>query len=240
MENIDTYHEYMLSYQFVYILLGMLLMPLWLILFIARKDLRHKMLVLSFIIGIIGPFSELWYIQDYWSPGTVFNIPIGIESVIYPFLLGGISSVIYEEVFKKRYQKVKKKTHHWNLIFLILILIGFIILNILFFLFNINSIYASAIAYLTIASLIFICRKDLISDGIFSGVLLGIIFMVEYWILLTIYPNLFEKIWMMDNLSGITIVGMPVEELIWSFSWGVLAGPMYEFYFGLRFQKSKS
>lgn len=230
----------MLSYQFAYLLLAILLIPLWLILFIARKDLRHKMLVLSLIIGIIGPFSELWYIQDYWDPGTVFNIPIGIESVLYPFLLGGISSVIYEEVFKKRYRKKKDKQHHWNLIFLIIVIIGFISLNVLFFFFRINSIYASATAYLIIASLIFIYRKDLIISGIFSGILLGVIFMVEYWILLSIYPHLFEKIWMMDNLSGIKIMRVPLEELVWSFTWGTIAGIMYEFYLGLKFENTKS
>jgi hypothetical protein len=198
------------------------------------------MLVLSLILGMIGPFAELWFIQDYWRPETLFGYAIGIEDILYPFLLGGISSVIYEEIFRKRYKKKRIQKHSWNIFFLLLFIIGFLILNLLFFFFDINSIYASIAAYLVMASVIFIYRRDLLSDGIASGVLLGIIFMIEYWILLLIYPNLFENIWMMNNLSGIKIMGVPLEELVWSFSWGLLAGPMYEFYLGLKFQKPKS
>jgi hypothetical protein len=96
------------------------------------------------------------------------------------------------------------------------------------------------IGYIFMASVIFSYRKELLLDGIFSGLLLGIIFMLEYLILLSIYPNLFEKIWIIDNLSGLTVLRIPIEELLWAFSWGLLAGPIYEFYLGLRFAKSRA
>ena len=36
------------------------------------------------------------------APATITNTPVGLESIIAGFVVGGVAAVIYEELFKKR------------------------------------------------------------------------------------------------------------------------------------------
>ena len=228
-----------MDYHFAYLFLDLCLLPVWLLLFIHRKDLRKEMLVLGFLIGIAGIISEYWYLRDYWHPLTVFNMPVNIEDFLFGLFMGGIGCVFYEELFGKKLSSRKTRKHHWALIFIILAGISFLLLNVLFFYFKINSIYCSVIIFMIVAASFLFFRKDLIIDAVISGFLCGIVLLISYLVLLNFYPELFSRMWYLSNLSGIFIGKIPIEEIMWAFGWGMIAGPMYEFYAGLKFRKSR-
>ena len=115
----------MFNYQYAYLLGSLLFLPIWLILFHKRKDLRKKMLVMSFLLGFVGPITEPFFIKDYWKPFTVTNTSVGIEDYIFVFLFSGIACVLYEEIFGKRISSRKNRNHHWALVFAFLAGISF-------------------------------------------------------------------------------------------------------------------
>ncbi len=226
------------NYQFAYLIGDFIAFTVWLVLFIHRKDLRHKMLFLSIILGFIGPISEFWYLKDYWKPLTITNTPIGIEDYLFGFFVGGIASVLYEEFFSKKFSKRHLRKHHWVVILIMLMGITVVISNILFFILKINSVYVSIIAFLLICFCMLIFRKDLWFDAVASGLFLSVFFFLGYVVLLTIYPDLFNKMWHLQNLSGIYLGKIPIEEILWAFGAGMMTGPAYEFYAGLTLKKS--
>ena len=57
---------------------------------------------MSVIFGVIGPFVEVVYTLDWWAPLTITGTVVGIEDVLFGFVCGGIATVVYEEIFKKR------------------------------------------------------------------------------------------------------------------------------------------
>src|SRR5680860_282366 len=63
---------------------------------------RLQSFIISVITGICGPIADLLYTRDWWSPLTITHTPIGIESVLVGFMIGGIASVVYEDVFAKK------------------------------------------------------------------------------------------------------------------------------------------
>lgn len=228
----------MFDYQYAYLVGNLLIgLPVWLILFLHRKDFRKEILIVSFIIGIAGPVSELWYLQDYWRPETFNGWPIGIEDFLFGFLLGGISSVIYEEVFGQHYVKRKDRSHHWSWFLLPVAALFLFSFNLLFFI-GINSIYASFLTFLLVAGVMVFYRRDLFMDSLMSGLLVGGFMFFGYLIYLSIFPEAIHRWWLLDNISGFLILGIPVEELLWAFGWGMVAGPMYEFFTGLKFKKT--
>lgn len=230
----------MLNYSYAYLFGNLFLcFPVWLLLFVARKDLRKQMLLVSFLGGLAGPLSELYYLQDYWRPLLFTGWKIGIEDFLFGFFIAGIAAVFYEEVFGKRF--AKRKTRKNNFLWLVIPLLALftITFNGLFFL-GLNSIYASIIGFLLIALLMIIFRRDLWFDAVMSGLLVGTFMFVGYLILLLGFPELFQRLWLLKNISGILVFNIPIEELLWGFGWGMVAGPLYEFYAGLKFKKSKS
>lgn len=230
----------MFGYQYAYLIGDLAIgFPVWLLLFLLRRDLQHKMLVFGLMGAIAGPISEFFYLKDYWHPLTFNGWPIGIEDVLFGFFAGGIGSVMYEEIFAKHFIKRHKRTEHW--IFFIFPLIAVLLFSFdkIFPAWRINSIYASAIAFFATAAIIIYKRKDLFIDAFISGIFAGLFFFCGYLLLLNIFPHIFEKMWLLKNISGIRIATIPMEELLWAFTFGLMAGPLYEFYAGLVFQKEQ-
>ncbi len=222
-------------YKFAYLIGNLLIsLPIWLILFIRRKDLRKEMLIVSLIAGIAGPISELYYLKDYWRPEIFTGWPIGIEDFIFGFCIGGISSVIYEYIFGKHHSNRINRKHHWSWFIVPLVTLFIIVFNALFFVLKINSIYVSAIAFALLALIIICFRKDLLVNSLTSGFLMGLLMFVSYLVFLSIFPEAIHRWWLIKNISGVLINGVPIEELLWAFSWGMVAGPIYEFFRGLK------
>jgi hypothetical protein len=225
------------SYQYAYLFGNLFIaFPFWLLFFLYRRDLQKEMLLVSLIGGIAGPISQFWYLQDYWKPETFTGTVVGVEDFLFGFFIAGISAVIYEELFGKHFARRVNRRHHWSM-FLIPILGVFTFSFNIPFLLGVNSIYASAIAFLVIAGIFLVYRRDLIADMVMSGLLVGGIMFVAYLIYLSMYPEAIHRWWALENISGILISGIPIEELLWAFGWGTVGGPVYEFFMGLRFKK---
>lgn len=223
-----------MNYQYAYLVGNLaILFPIWLSFFLRRKDLRVDILIISFILGICGPISELWYLQDYWNPQTFIGTRIGIEDFLFGFFIGGIASVIYLELFNKHIKKYKDKNHNWRFLFSF-IAISLFIFNVLFYVLAVNSIYASIAVFLLTAVLMYYFRRDLFIDGLMSGIFLALTIFIAYLIFLYIFPQAIQKWWFLHNISGILIIGIPLEELFWAFSLGLVVGPAYEFFMGFR------
>ncbi len=66
-------------------------------------------------------------------------------------------------------------------------------------------------------------------------ILTGIMFVILHiW-----YPDIFINHWMLENLSGIFIIGIPLEEFLFAFSVGFTGSNVYEFFFGYTLVKEK-
>ena len=226
------------NFQYAYLVANLLVLPIWVILFIHRKDLRKEMLITSVVVGIIALLTEPFFLQDYWHPQIFNGWTVGIEDFLYGFILGGIASMIYKEICGKIYSKKHDRKYHWGRL-----LIPFLILSIFIFVFgkivvNLNTMHASLISLLFAIIFIIYYRHDLLIDSIISGLLVSIITFLGFLIFLKIFPGIIETWWFVHNLNGIFVFGIPSEELLWAFGLGAVAGPFYEFFTGLRFKKS--
>lgn len=225
----------MIPFQYAYLTGNLIFFLLWIFFFIRRKDLRKEMLVMSLLVAPLGPLSEFWYIRDYWKPELFMGGVWGFEDTWFAFSAGGIGGVIYEEIMGRRIIKRHLRRHNWLLgVFAAIALLTLILLNNIL---RINSIYASSIAFLIPATIIVLTRKDLVWDAILSGIFLSLSAFFSYQIFIFLFPGIIERWWMLHNISGILVARVPLEELLWFFSWGMLIGPLYEFIIGLNLER---
>ena len=99
-----------------------------------------------------------------------------------------------------------------------------------FFLLNLNSFQATFPMAIIPTLIIWIKRKDLILNSIVSGVLIAIISFLFYLVPELINPGWLEIVWNFPILSGITLFGVVVEDIIWFFLAGLFIGPLYEYW----------
>jgi len=212
--------------------MGLLYLIIWIFFFLRRKDLRKEMLLLSSASAIFGPLTELIYFKDWWHPITLTGYVFSIEPILFGFCIGGISAVIYEEIFGKKLYKDTKNILDFKKgkkIF-ILELIGIFLLFGLFFIFHLNSLLSTIIAFGTVTAIIIYHRKDLLIPSILSGALICIVASIVYSTLNIITPNWIEHFLFFNNTPKIIVGGIPIDDLIWYFSVGMMLGPLYEYY----------
>ena len=214
--------------MYEYLIGNLFFVAFWFILYFIRKDLRKEMIFASLLCMPLG-LSEVFFIPHYWNPHRLFNLNPAIESLLFCFTVGGIAAVLYEVVLKKhlkkaREKRIKTKRHFYALAgVLIFSLISFS------FIFKMDLIYTAIIAMALGAVAIMLSRKDLIKETIFGGVLFLIIYFVLLFILNTfIFPDIIAKAWNFENLFGITIFKIPLEEILWALTFGSLWAPIYE------------
>lgn len=225
------------SYIYSYLIGVLVLLLVWCILFFIRKDNREEFLTLSFIMGVVGTPTQLVYTIDWWRPSTITGTLIGIEDFLLGLTLGGIGSVIYEDVFKKKIKKHKKNNLLKNPNFYVSSFLPFIIFFGSFYLFNIHSLYSSIIALLFGIGYIIYRRKDLMFNSVISGFLVMIISIFSFLIVEVITPGWVLNQWLFDGLSGILILTAPIEDLIWFFLVGAYIGPLYEFWVEAKLER---
>lgn len=205
----------------------------WIIVFIFVKKSRKKMLWTSILTAPFG-LTEPLFVPEYWSPPSLFNLAaktgFDIESIIWSFAIGGIAAVLFELIFKIRPTKmsnkdIHKSKHKWHFFTLISPIPLFLIL---FFTTSINPIYTASISMFIGAIGSFYCRPDLKKKIFIGGLLFFIFYFMAFFLFNSIYPGIVERIWNLNAISGILIFGVPLEELMFAITFGMLWSSYYE------------
>ena len=215
-----------------YLVWDLILGVFWALIYFSQKKIRRKILwgsILAFPFGL----GELYFHPTYWKhPQTLFNLAanynLDIESFLLMFFLGGLAAALYE-TFKSNY-----KCEHYKCcvercycyLSLAVTLTVFIVLTKMFP--DWSIIYPSSVAPLAGGIFAFIVYPKL-RQHIFAG---GLLFMFLYLLSIAVtellVPGWIINTWNFSILSGITILKVPIEELMFGFAFGTLWAPLYE------------
>ena len=74
-------------------------------------------------------------------------------------------------------------------------------------------------------------RKDLFTLAFSAAVYFGVLYLVFFQLVLLIWPS-FTSLWTWENLMGISVLEVPVEELLWAllypFTWAAWLAYMFD------------
>jgi len=230
--------------QYVWFIWSLLILGIWFLIYFSKKSFRKVMLKMSLITAPFG-LTEPLFVPEYWFPPSLFNLAerteFDIESIIFSFAIGGIGSVLYQLIYKKKLVKVdtieKNHTRH-RLHRIILFIPPFIFLIIAYFT-NLNHIYCGVIALFIGALTTLYCRPDLKSKIWIGGLLFTVLYFIYFGSILLFYPNYVELYWNLDELSHILILSVPIEELLFAFSFGMFWSSLYEHLYWRKSIKSR-
>lgn len=221
--------------QFAWLIWSLILIAVWAIIYalLKNKESKKEMLVVSIWTTLLG-FTEPFFVPTYWNPPSLFDLAhrtgFDIESFIFSFGIGGIAVVVYERIFRIRHTQITE--HEWHLprhhYHLLSILSSPLIFFALFFTTSLNPIYSAIVAMVAGGIFSWYCRPDLKKKMVVSAfIFLGIYFF--YFLTLTaLYPGYVEQVWNLPAISGILILGIPLEELLFALSFGFIWSSIYE------------
>ncbi|MDO8623621.1 MAG: lycopene cyclase domain-containing protein [archaeon] len=190
------------------------------------------MIKISIIFGVAGLFANIVYANEWWKAISLLNIKIDFpEGLIVGFSIGGIASVIYTQLFRKKVEIKKdnnKKKKRLKL-FYILSLLGILFYG-SFYVLKLNSLFSTIIAFIVPTSIIFLKRKDLIKSSIISGFLMVIVALIAYNILEFLTSGWIQEFWYFKNVPGIILFNLPLDDIIWYFLAGMFISSLYKYW----------
>jgi len=191
-------------------------------------------MIFGSLLALPFGFIERLLVPEYWSPPSLFNLigrfGVGLESFLFFFAAGGITAVIYEVIDKKKTVKLRlgHKSFFGPYLFVALI---FVCLELLL---PSQTIYNMIITALMGTTIIALKRKDLIAQIILGGILFGFIYLLLFGIFNRLFPDYITAIYTLDNLWGIMIWGVPLEEIAMGFGAGACWSTLFEYIQGYR------
>lgn len=227
------------QFIFAYLIGALLFVPMWLFIYIRRKDLRGQILLMSVLVGLTGLTEPLFY-GKYWTPNYAFKIPhilLGLEDLLLMFFIGGLTAVSYE-FFRSKITVAKEIYTHRERIYQVIIGVLFTFLVFILFetLTDLNIIYTAMFGLYTFWLIQMFFRRDLFVPSILNALLFLVVGIPVGVVFTKLFPDIVTQWWHLEHLSGIMLFGLPIEELFWHFILGLAAGPIYELRFGLYYK----
>ncbi len=217
-----------MPYEYAYLIGDLILAIAWLYLYLSRKDLRHQQMLVSVGCAPLA-LSQYFFYQDYWRPEYLISFHLGqsvfgIEDFFFAFFIGGIGSVLYEVLFHKRHKCGKPRTKAaWFVVCMVAVLFC------VFFKLGLVTIWANTLSLIIGATVMVLIDRDLRMDCVVSAACMFFFIVGLYEVWLWLFPDLIARFWVGSDLSGIGLLGIPIEELTWFTSWALFVSIGYEF-----------
>lgn len=219
--------------QYVWLIWSLLILGLWAVIYFVKKDNRQVMLFVSLGTMFFGATEPL-FVPEYWSPPSLFNLAertgFDIESFIFSFAIGGIGSVIYTLVFPSvplpLDESERANTRHR--FHLYMLLVPFVVFPLLAILTNLNHIYCGILALSAGALATLYCRPDLKQKILVGGIAFALLYFIYFGSILIFFPEYVRAYWNLSALSNLLILGIPLEELLFGFTFGMYWSGVYE------------
>lgn len=183
-----------------------------------------------------APFglTEPLFVPEYWNPPSLFDLAqrtgFDIESLIFSFGIGGVAAVLVNGVTGRVATAVppgeralgRHRFHRVALlgpfgVFVVLLPFGW------------NPIYPAITAMLVGAAASAWCRPELLRPTLAGGAVFTLYYMLFLTGLeLTAPPGYIQEVWNLEELSGVVLGFMPLEELLFAAGFGCYWAGVYE------------
>lgn len=221
--------------QYAWLIWSLILLSIWIAVYatLDTKEKRREMLIVSLWTSLLG-LTEPIFVPAYWSPPSLFDLALNtgfdIESIIFAFAIGGGASVIYERVFATRHEKMptadtRGGRHRYHRLAILSAPIAFAFL---YFGTSLNPIYSASITLFVGGLFSLYCRHDLWRKMLVSAFIFLGLYFLYFLTLVALYPRYVEIVWNLSAVSGVLVIGVPLEELLFAASFGFLWSSIYE------------
>lgn len=230
-----------MNYEYAYLLSSLFLLFVWLLLYTRSPKSRKKMLLVSLLTMPLG-LTEPFFVPAYWLPPTLFDLArktrFDLESLLFSFAVGGIAAILYESLWGKSRKQISihqmhAARHRFHLLALLSPVLSFALL---YFFTSLNPIYSTIIALTIGVVATWLCRPDLLKAMLIGSFLFSILYFIIFFLgFVWLFPGYVDAVWNLPVISGILIMGIPLEELLFAATLGAIWSSIYEHFAWYKF-----
>ena len=187
------------------------------VLFLQRS--RWRMALIAGALSLPGSFLTGIFVPEYWQPVRLLNWSLGIEDVLFSFATGALAwTLVSRFVVNKNCSSAEEMKgvviRYLKIWGLAIVLFSGIEQ------FEGISIMVKAMAVTLLVSLFAARRRlNLLPLALYSAALFGTIYTFCIVISFQVFPH-FARQWNWENLSGLKLLSVPLEEVLWCYMFG--------------------
>lgn len=221
-----------MQYHYVWLVWAFAFLVPWAALFVANPRHRGVMWRASLGTSLLG-LTEPLFVPSYWNPPSLFELArrtgFDIESLIFAFAIGGIGSALYHTIGRQHLVPASAEgraspLHRYHGVSLLVPFLAFGGLILLPW----NPIYPVITSLVVGAVASVVCRPDLRRATVIGGLLFLGVYAVFMLALKWSAPGYIEQVWNLPALKGGLLYGIPLEELLFGFAFGLYWAGVYE------------
>lgn len=225
-----------MTYSFL--ILSILFLVPGLVILLMRPDLR-RMLVTMGVLSLPFAATEFLFYPDYWEPRFLFDlvdvIGFGVEDVLFVVGLGWLTSGIYPAVTGRGIADARSPRERRATLRLLAVFGAVAAAVAGTALARIPTIYAAPVIMVAATVWIGVKRPDLRMPALAGALLTTAVYAALSWILMALIPGVFDLDWNTDEFTNIFFLGIPLEELMYGASAGLIGAVFYPYLTGARF-----
>ena len=221
--------QFVPDYQYSYFSGAIIFLTAWLILFLWQRRYHAEMLS-GTLLSTPFAFTAFLFIPQYWTPPSLWNLDarygIGVEDFLWSAAVGGIASVASEIFFRGQLvrSRVAQPDPRWAPLIVVVV-----VLAVLVSLFRNHVMYDTIAALLVGAATVAVLRPDLIGRMTRGALIFAVIYGLLFAYFLLLYPEFVTRFYNIKNLLGFYVLGIPIEELLFAYSGGLMWCVIYEY-----------
>ncbi len=208
--------------------------------FLRTPESRHEMLIVSAWTSLLA-LTEPFFVPRYWNPPSLFGLAqstgFDIESFIFCWSVGGLAVVLYELFVPVRHEPARAEGSARTFHGLALIVTPAVFVLLALFT-PYNPIYCALAAFVVGSGLVIASRPDLLRKMAWSGLIFLGLYSLFFLVLVVAVPGYIQQVWDLRVLSGMSILGIPLEELAFAFAFGFFWSAVYEYALDLRLRRA--
>lgn len=229
--------DILVSKDFRYLIGTFLFLAVWVIMYVFTPKSRPPMLWSSIVLMATVPVLDFLYTFDYWHPQSCLAFSLNltgdatmnfaVEGFIFGFAFSGICVGIFDWGMRLRGHDTRWEFNWASYGRLWPTVLGAVVTILsIHFVFGLNTVHAHCIgcAVLSVLYLWRIQSNWVIPSLITGGGMIFIMGVIYFCILFRIFPSFVEDAWKLDNLMGINLLGVPLEEFLWAGASGLYIG----------------
>lgn len=226
---------------YAYVIASTILFVVWVIFYILKPESRKKILLVSLLTAPLG-LTEPLFVPSYWLPFTLFDLArrtrFDLESLLFSFAVGGIAAILYESFVRKSriqitFHEIHASRHRFHRLALLSPIVSF---GFLYLFTPLNPIYSASIAMLIGAVATAFCRPDLLKPMLVGSLLFVSLYFAVFLVgFVWLSPGYVQAVWNLPAISGVLVLGVPIEELLWAATLGAMWSSVYEHFTWYKF-----
>jgi len=223
------------TYSHIWIVYALLFLLAWTIVYALSPRARTAMIWAGIAFAPAALISELWHLQDYWSPMYVAPLTIGtwrfggVEDYVFGFALAGIAAGVFETLtLRQGLPALPRMSLPAYIRMAGFGAIGLTLTIALTTFLHLRSVHAATAAITLTALPMLVLRPEVAPRALLAALAFAGCFWFFYaGIMIPLYPGMIDAFWMPHGNVGIRLAGVPIEEVVWGFSASLFSGPVY-------------